>query len=869
MSEDVEPRPRRRKKLWLTLAAVLVLLLAVVLVPPYISISRYKSQITQLMSRSLGRPVRLSSVELRLLPWPGFELTDLTVDEDPAYGAEPVLHANSVRASIRLMSLWRGKLELDSIRVDEASLNLVRTATGAWNVDPILRSAAAGTGASHAEANHVRLPYLAATNSRVNFKRGVEKLPYSLVSADLSFWQENPGDWRLRVRAQPSRTDTNLDMADTGTVRMEARLHAAPELHQMPLHVDMEWRDAQLGQLSRLLFGSDPGWRGDLRGEMHVDGTPEAAKITSRLRAEGVHRAEFAPADPMDFDANCGFVYHYSARTVENLVCDSPVGDGKLHLEGQLPGNAPPRLTLNLENIASQVGLDTLRTVRRGIADDLEAGGTLTGKIVYDPAAAAAAAQAQKNASSKVAKAKAKKAEAPPMALTGTLNVKDFELSGGPLDQPLHFADFSLNPAQADASRPVTLAAETTVPAGGAQPLAVSFELTHRRYAVALHGAASLKRLRQFAQLAGLPDAGAINDFAGDPPMLDVSAQGPWIPAEENRLAAPAVSVAQALVPAVAEAAAGEKPEPSDVLTGTVTFRNVQWSPASLSNRVEIASATLQLGADGAHWEPVEFSFGALKGTAVLQMPVHCKPATECVPVLDVHLAQLEPGVLQTTLLGSHDKTTMLSSLIARFTTSAPPVWPRLNVRLKADSAAFGAVTLKQLAASVEIKPDQAKVTSLEATLLGGALHLSGTVDNGQKPNYALEGALTKADPAALCKFLELRCTGGPVDVSGKFSLAGFTQKDLSASTTGTLHVEWRRGGMLGRLGPSAKKAVLPAPLARFDRWTADADIANATVVFGKNQILQGSRKATVKASIDFGEPPQMTFAAPEVVERH
>lgn len=865
MSEDVEPRPRRRKKLWLTLAAVLVLLLAVVLVPPYISISRYKSQITQLMSRSLGRPVRLSSVELRLLPWPGFELTDLTVDEDPAYGAEPVLHANSVRASIRLMSLWRGKLELDSIRVDEASLNLVRTATGAWNVDPILRSAAHGTGAARPD-NHIRLPYLAATNSRINFKRGVEKLPYSLVSADLSFWQENPGDWRLRVRAQPSRTDTNLDMADTGTVRMEARMHVAPELHQMPLHVDMEWRDAQLGQLSRLLFGSDPGWRGDLRGEMHVDGTPDEAKITTRLRAEGVHRAEFAPADPMDFDANCGFVYHYSARTVEKLVCDSPVGEGKLHLEGQLPGNAPPRLTLNLENIAAQVGLDTLRTVRSGVADDLEAGGTVTGKLEYDPAAAA---EALKKAPAKGAKSKTKKPEAPPMALTGSLDVKNFELSGGPLDQPLRFANFSLDPAQADSTQPVTLAAETTVPAGGTQPLAVSFELTHRHYAVALRGAASLKRLRQLAQLAGLPDAATIDTLAGDPPVLDVSAQGPWIPAEENPLAAPAVSVAQALVPAVAEAAAQERAAPADALSGTVIFHNVQWSPASLSNRVTIANATLQLGADGARWEPVEFTFGTLKGTASLTVPVHCKPAADCAPALDVHVAQLDPGVLQTTLLGSHDKTTLLSSLIARFTPSTPPVWPRLNVTLKADAASFGTVTLKQLTTSVEIKPDQAKVTALDAALLGGALHLSGTVDNGQKPDYALEGALTKADPAALCKFLELRCAGGPVDVSGKFSLAGFTQKDLSASTTGTLHVDWRRGAMQSRLGANAKKAALPAPLAHFDRWTADAAIANSTVVFGENQIVQGSRKATVKASIDFGEPPQLTFAAPDAAERH
>jgi uncharacterized protein involved in outer membrane biogenesis len=99
MTEDAEPRHRNHRRLWLALVAVLVLL-AVLIVPPLVSINRYKSQITSLMAASLGRPVRLSSVELRLLPRPAFVLTDLTVEEDPAYGAEPILHANTVTASI-------------------------------------------------------------------------------------------------------------------------------------------------------------------------------------------------------------------------------------------------------------------------------------------------------------------------------------------------------------------------------------------------------------------------------------------------------------------------------------------------------------------------------------------------------------------------------------------------------------------------------------------------------------------------------------------------------------------------------------------------------------------------------------------------
>ena len=140
MNAGTERGKRTRNRLVRALVVVL-LVLGALLAPPWVSIGRYRARITQLMSASLGRPVRLSSVELRLLPRPGFVITDLTVEEDPAYGAEPVLHANTVIASIRLLSLWRGRLEVSRVSVDEASLNLERNDLGQWNFDPLFRAA--------------------------------------------------------------------------------------------------------------------------------------------------------------------------------------------------------------------------------------------------------------------------------------------------------------------------------------------------------------------------------------------------------------------------------------------------------------------------------------------------------------------------------------------------------------------------------------------------------------------------------------------------------------------------------------------------------------------------------------------------------
>jgi len=538
MTEDEKPRQRNRKRLWVALVA-LVAILIVIFVPPFVSVSHYKSRITHLISASLGRPVRLSSVEVRLLPRPGFLLSDLTVEEDPSYGAEPVLHANTVTASIRLLSLWRGRVEIDKISVDEASLNVVRAAAGHWNLDSLLRTATAADQSATARLDKpIKLPYLEATNSRINFKDGIEKLPFSLLTTDLSFWQQSPGDWRVRLRGHPARTDLSIEEADTGVVRLDAQMRRAQELRQMPLHLDLEWRDAQLGQLTRLALGSDAGWRGDLTGQLHLDGTADAAQIQTRLRATGVHRAEFAPAEPMDFDANCTLVAHFTARAIENLVCNSPLGSGHIRLTGNLPGNLPgpsasPSFTAELDRVPMAMGLDALRTVRSGLAPGIVASGTATGKLTYAPSQAAPVQPSPKPSAhpGRTHSAKALPQVDPP--LTGNIAIDGFQLSGNGLSEPIRVPRMLLDPAPASAN-PVSgdfpaLAATVAIPLGGASPLSVSARFALSGYRLTLRGQASIIRARELAHLAGFANAASLNALAGEPISLDLIADGPWM----------------------------------------------------------------------------------------------------------------------------------------------------------------------------------------------------------------------------------------------------------------------------------------------------------------------------------------------------
>src|ERR1700683_2525767 len=112
--------------------AAALLLLALFLLRPGAS-SRLKSRITFSISSAVNRPVDIHSVHLRLLPRPGFDLENLVVYDDPAFGAEPILPAGEVTAAVRLTSLLRGRLEIARLDLTDPSLNLVHMPGGRWN----------------------------------------------------------------------------------------------------------------------------------------------------------------------------------------------------------------------------------------------------------------------------------------------------------------------------------------------------------------------------------------------------------------------------------------------------------------------------------------------------------------------------------------------------------------------------------------------------------------------------------------------------------------------------------------------------------------------------------------------------------------
>lgn len=327
--------PLRRRLLWVGTALFVLALLIVT--PPLVNANRYRKRIADTMSASLGRPVHLDDVSFHVLPVPGFTLRNLVVSEDPAFGAEPTIRADSVEATLRVSSLWHRPVEFSTVRFVNPSVNLVRNAEGRWNLTDVLLHASRVDSAPTAQRHAgpaPRFPYIEATSGRVNIKSGEEKLPFSLTEADFALWLPSARQWRVRLIGHPTRTDTNIN--DPGTVRLEGELRRADSAATVPVNFRATWHDAPLGEASRILTGEDRGWRGTLNLDATLTGQLGNAHMESKLTLGGLRRAEFFPTRPLDLQITCGSGFQLYPASLTGLQCT-------------LPDDGPQPLTLDAD----------------------------------------------------------------------------------------------------------------------------------------------------------------------------------------------------------------------------------------------------------------------------------------------------------------------------------------------------------------------------------------------------------------------------------------------------------------------------------------------------------------------------------------
>ncbi|HTW50140.1 MAG TPA: AsmA family protein [Acidobacteriaceae bacterium] len=807
---------RNHRKLVTALTLVVALLLALFL-PPLINLKKYRRSITNSISGALGRSVSVGEMQLRLLPTPGIVMTDFTVAEDPAFGYEPALHANSMVASLRLTSLWRGRLEVSRISLDEASLNLVKNDAGQWNIASILLRASQIPNEPTAERHAgplPRFPYVEATDARINFKEGVEKRPFSLSNAEFSMWQASGGEWRLRLKAQPVRTDLELHLSDTGELTVEGSLRRAASLAAMPVNLRAEWSGAQLGQASRLIAGMDSGWRGDLDATATIEGTAGDLAVRTRVRIGNLQRQEFQPASTLNVDATCQSRYQNGRRLLGDITCFLPEGQGHLLLTGNVRWIASPSADLDLEvnQVPAQFPL-SLAGLMRPRAETVTADGRINGLFHLTRGEAWSLTG---------------DATATGVTLTnsaGTLALPEVHLTTQE-PQPSKPKRGARTVAAPPQPAPLTVIVQPfAVSLGEPEPLTVDARLAPSGFVVHASGAASLDRLRALG--GGMRDLGNAVDMVGAKGRVDMetTSSGAWI----------------------ASVGGG----PTVTTTGSMKVQSVELRPAFLPAPVEIESAEIGLTPEMVDWQNVALQYQALAMHGSLQFPTVCSQPTPCPAIFALQPGDANAAMLQSALQGRREG--FFGKMLADLGGSQSKAWPPLTGSVQCKTLDVGRLTLRSAVAAVSVDGTSLNIRSLDGETLGGTIHATGTMAvEGGIPQWSLDVQLKGIQPSQTAEIFRERWGSGTANLEAQLNLSGSSSADLASSATGHVQFTWMKGGLA---------AAAPAlPFARFDRWTGEGSVAGSTVTLTNSTMTRGSASTTVQGRIGFDRRLNLTF---------
>ena len=734
------------------IAVLAAILLALFVIRP--GASRLKSRIIRSISAAVGRSVDIGSVHIRLLPRPGFDLENLVVYDDPAFGAEPIVRASEVTAALRLTSLLRGRMEVARMDLTEPSLNLVQGEGGHWNLEALLERSAriplAPTGRAKLGPRPA-FPYIEGTSGRINFKRGQEKKAYALTNADFSLWQESDNSWGVRLKAQPFRTDMNLN--DTGLLQLTGTWQRADALRDMPLHVNLEWSRAQLGQITKLISGNDQGWRGEILLDLILTGTPTRLHIAATYSLDDFRRYDITSGKALRMGARCDADYSTETHDFQEVMCSAPIGDGLLTLTGDagFPGSHQYSLAASAHNIPAAALVSLAQRIKKNLPDDLAAEGILDGKLSL-----------------------AGDGQSPP-ALKGAGQITDFHLSSasnkgefGP--ETLPFAVASASALQAKASRPAgtrpskgPLLDIGPFAVGGAHPGSAIFRgsVDPTGYSFTITGETEIAKALRVARMAGLPALASNVDGSA---QLDLLLAGNWtVPG--NGFASPQ-------------------------LTGTVKLHSVHVPERSAGVRAEIVSAEMQLLPDAVHVVRLNANAAGTAWTGSVDLPRGCGTPDAC----PVHFALNTNKTALSDVqewLNPNSRKRPWYRVLTMGGEARPAWWTTLRASGRVTAARFQihGIEAAHVSANLSVEDGKLRIAGLTADVLQGKYHGDWNVNFLKTPAVcAGAGDLADISLTAVADLMNDGWVAGTANAS--YELKGSCPADFWSSAEGKLHVD-------------------------------------------------------------------------------
>jgi AsmA protein len=402
---------------------VAVVLVAIAAVWLLVDVNKYRPQIQAKVEEQLHRKVTLGNMRLGLFPL-RFTVQDVTISEDPNFPSSfPFTQAKQLDIRVRLLPLLAGNVQVNSIDLQQPSVELIRNGKGIWNF------------ASLAKGSEPTEPTRASTvpvESKSTFSLGRLSISGGKIAMTDLFKNQprsvyEPIDISVSdyAEGQPFSFDITAHVPGEGSQEIHVKGTGGPLTAAgpaaMPLHANLSLTNIDIAGLRKFLDSEYLSKAtGILAGETQIESQSGKLAAKGKLNLKDVKVAGVDVGYPVDLDYD--LAADLAAGMVQVTGATLKLGPTPISVTGNINTNPSP-IEVDLHLKSGEVSIAEVARLASAFGIAFAPDTTVAGKVVTD-------VQARGRINN--------------LALNGNVSGRDLKISGKNVPQPVEVKELNL-----------------------------------------------------------------------------------------------------------------------------------------------------------------------------------------------------------------------------------------------------------------------------------------------------------------------------------------------------------------------------------------------------------------------------------------
>jgi len=286
----------------LKIAGIAVAAIAVVIggVLLFVDVDQFRPMIQEQLESNLKRKVTLGQMGLKVFPL-AIRVDQVSIAEDPSFGNTPFLSAKQIAVRVGLLPLLSKKVRVDSLRIVDPSVELIKNDAGKWNFS----SLGEGASSTSSSGDGFALAELMLENGRIGLadhkqkKARVQYDDIDLLLRDLAPGKPFSAVLTMRfpdnlaatanLKAKYEKAASKLDVASLALKIGGMSLTGAGSVAPAQVDLQLKTENASITELAKIAaafgtaFSSDMKVTGILGADVRISGPTDAMQYSGNI----------------------------------------------------------------------------------------------------------------------------------------------------------------------------------------------------------------------------------------------------------------------------------------------------------------------------------------------------------------------------------------------------------------------------------------------------------------------------------------------------------------------------------------------------------------------------------------------------------